>query len=76
MLVHIGIAHSENYKCGICEGVFKNLENLETHLVSCESYECNNCYFTSKNIGIIKSHVLKERGNTGELVHMKMSRDN
>ena len=76
MYVHIGRAHSENYECGICESVFKSLENLETHLVTCESYECNHCYFTSKNISIIKRHVLKEHGNTGELVHMKMSRDN
>ena len=76
MGVHIGKHHSENLECGLCESVFETIENLETHLVTCEIYECNHCDFTAKDTKKIKSHVCKEHGRTGTLIHMKMGRNN
>ena len=58
MHVHIGKAHSEKLECGLCEIEIDTLENLETHLITCEIYECNHCYFSSKNLSQMKTHVI------------------
>ena len=72
---HIGKEHSDKYECGLCESVFKSLESLETHLVTCETYECVHFYFTSKSMSKTKAQVVKEHED-GDLLHLKMTREN
>ena len=38
--VHVGKDHGENFECGLCEFVAKDLEALEIHLCTCEIYKC------------------------------------
>ena len=44
MAVHIGKNHSEKFDCGLCDLETNSLQNLETHLKTCEAYECD--YYT------------------------------
>ena len=37
MEVHLGKFHSEQYDCGLCDYVATSLENIETHLFTCET---------------------------------------
>ena len=41
MEVHLGKYHSENFECGLCEHKEKSLENLITHLFTCEIFLCD-----------------------------------
>ena len=41
MEVHLGKHHSEKYECGLCDFGAGSLENLETHLNTCEVFQCN-----------------------------------
>ena len=34
--VHIGKVHGETFECGLCGCITKDLEDLETHLLTCE----------------------------------------
>ena len=37
--VHLEKNHNEKFECGLCEYVANDLENLDTHLFTCEIYE-------------------------------------
>ena len=76
MFVHFGKVHSEKFDCGICECEVDTLENLEVHLVTCEVYECNHCDLKVKILSQMKTHIVKDHGNNGECVHLKMNRHN
>ena len=41
MEVHLGKHHSEKNECGLCDFEAGNLENLETHLNTCEFFQCD-----------------------------------
>ena len=43
MEVHLGKYHSENFECALCDHKDKSLENLETHLFTCEILLCDDC---------------------------------
>ena len=38
MDVHSGKFHSKKFECGLCDHEARNLENLETHLFTCEMF--------------------------------------
>ena len=76
MNVHIGKHHSENFECGLCESVFKSLDNLELHIFTCETFTCRKCEFKAKTLGDIKSHILDTHEYGGFFLHLKMNREN
>ena len=43
MDIHVGIFHSDDFECGVCDVIFENQENLETNLKTCEIFRCRNC---------------------------------
>eukprot|EP00092_Neocalanus_flemingeri_P059010 GFUD01070439.1.p1 GENE.GFUD01070439.1~~GFUD01070439.1.p1 ORF type:complete len:313 (+),score=42.55 GFUD01070439.1:267-1205(+) len=73
MEVHIGKCCYEYYECGLCENRFDCLENLETHLTTCEVYECGFCLNCMKNLDDMKKHVICEPLGYDKLHHIKMN---
>ena len=61
--VHHGKCHTEDFECGLCDYKANSLENLNTHLTTCESYECDNCYFRVKTLAAIEDHVKENLHN-------------
>ena len=49
--------HSVNLYSGICTFEAGSLENLETHLRTCEVYHCDECEKRIKSITEIKEHI-------------------
>ena len=80
MEVHMGKNHSDKFECGLCEWEANSLENLETHLNTCEMFQCDNngCKKRFRLIKDMKEHIKeahKEYGN-GYLDHLKLDRNN
>ena len=61
MDVHSGKCHAENFECGLCEFPTNNLEDLETHLFTCEMYECNACYERRTRLADLIDHLIKRK---------------
>ena len=77
MEVHTGRCHSADYECGLCDFKATNLENLETHLSTCEIYECEGCYFRVTQICDMKSHMeTKHEKYNVRIWHVKVDRNN
>ena len=75
MEVHVGKCHKDILECGLCDFNSETLENLETHLGTCEIYECSYCELRTKFLKDIKSHIEKEHVPDATLLyHMKMKR--
>ena len=78
MDVHVGKEHSENYECGLCEYVAKDLQALETHIFTCECSLCGKCDKKCTTLAALKSHMvdkqLKQVSVT--IYHSKQSRTN
>ena len=47
-LLHVQRFHSEDFDCRLCDAFFKNQDDLETHLPSCEHFKCRECNKTWK----------------------------
>ena len=43
MYIHVGRFYSDEFECVVCDVIFENQENLETHLKTCEIFKCRNC---------------------------------
>ena len=78
MAVHIGKSHTEIFECGLCDFESKTLENLETHLFTCENYICTSCQASETSISNIKKHIEEfHRPNKNfMLYHNKLDRNN
>ena len=77
MEVHVGKYHSESYDCGLCSSEVGSLENLETHLRTCEIYQCDDCEIRMKSISEIKEHVTEiHKRESLWINHLKMDRNN
>ena len=67
-LVYYGHTYREICKtieCGLCELKASYLENLNTHITTCEIYECNSCWVRVITIHDMKKHVLeKDKGTS------------
>jgi hypothetical protein len=50
------------------------LENLETHLVSCEMYECEECEKRLTKLCDIKLHLEDDHSKDKNFFHLKMHR--
>ena len=75
MEVHAGKAHSSNFECGLCDFKAKDLENLETHISTCEIYECSICYFRVTQMCEIKTHMIEKHESDNVLIqHGKQDR--
>jgi hypothetical protein len=72
MAVHVGKLHSENIVCGICDFVADNLDNLETHLFTCEMYQCYYDNENFKNLSDLKEQVKKSMQKTTNITHLFM----
>ena len=57
MQVHNGKCCVSNIECGLCGMEAETLENLETHLASCEVYECEECEIRHTKLSDIKVHI-------------------
>ena len=57
--VHAGKKHSGNFECALCGFAGKDLEQLETHIHTCERFNCTYCKpeTTFYNIPDLKSHL-------------------
>ena len=53
----MGKYHNEREKCGLCNFVAKNLEELNLHMSTCQIYVCDDCYYTIIHIDEIKEHL-------------------
>ena len=60
MEVHIGKCLPDELFNGLCEWKSDNLENLKTHLTSCEVYECQQCDKRFLALTDIKLHIKEE----------------
>ena len=78
MVVHIGKKHSENIECGLCDTIFKNIEQLETHLTTCEIFRCFKSHESFKTLLEMKKHIENEHEERKFLsvIHIKQSRTN
>ena len=82
MEVHIGKTHSDRIECGICEIETESIEQLDTHLFSCEVYQCDECKKKFKTIFDIKKHIQEMKynnwnsGGYGYIHHLKIDRNN
>ena len=79
MEVHTGKKHCENFECGLCQYVAKDLETLDTHLFTCEVFECCSCNVRFKNLVEMKTHMIEEHEDdpAGKLIkHRKLNRKN
>ena len=74
MDVHGGKCCTTDFECGLCDLPFDTLENLETHLTSCEVYECDKCEKRYKSLSDIKLHLEKEHDKETTFFHLKMNR--
>ena len=78
MEVHLVLAHSEYFECGLCELKVDSSEDLEIHLFTCEIYTCENCDFVGESLKEIKTHIVDNHGNEDfrDFLHLKMDRKN
>ena len=81
MNVHLGKCHSGNFVCGLCEFTANTLEDLETHLFTCEMYECNACYERTSRLADLMDHLrdkheVKKDEKVDGIMHIKMERSN
>ena len=78
MAVHVGKMHSENIVCGICDFVADNLDNLETHLFTCEIYQCYYDDEKFKTLSDLKEHVKQEHTENNKhysFIHAQQGRN-
>ena len=75
MEVHIGKC-SETFECGLCDEKFNKLNDLETHLNTCEVYECAlvECLIRFKTLSDMKNHIAEEHEDGIAMHHLKMDR--
>ena len=73
--VHMGKVHASILNCGLCDVEFDKLEDLETHLSTCELYMCRNCTRKETTVSDIKKHV-KSLHLAGAIIdHAKICRN-
>ena len=74
MQVHGGKCSTTNFDCGLCDLQIDTLENLETHLASCEVYECDKCEKRYKTLSDMKHHIENDHNKDTSFFHLKMNR--
>ena len=74
MQVHNGKCCVSNIECGLCGMEAETLENLETHLASCEVYECEECEIRHTKLSDIKVHIEEDHSKDKNFFHLKMHR--
>ena len=74
MEVHLRKSNSEKIECGICGFETKDMENLDTHLSTCEMYKCGQCDEKFKLLTDIKKHIQETHKRTF-IFHLKMDRN-
>jgi hypothetical protein len=73
VLVHSGKCSVNDFECGLCDLKTDTLENLETHLASCEVYECEECETCYNDLNDIKLHLENDHNKDNSFFHLKMN---
>ena len=79
MEVHLAKVHGDKFECSICDYEAKDLETLETHLITCKFYTCVICDKNMLTFTDIKTHFLDKHSiyeNSRGVFHTKPTRDN
>ena len=78
MEVHVSKFHAEEIECGMCEQETKDLESLETHLVTCQIYECKYCEERFQSISELKKHISEDHKGQEfiKILHAKLDISN
>ena len=71
----VGACRNQNFECGLYGEEFKEREDLEIHLNTCEIFECSSCWLRDGNISDMKNHVRGKHSSTTEVNHLKMHRE-
>ena len=75
--VHQGKCHSDDFECGLCEYKAGSIENLNTHLSTCESYECDNCFYRVQHLSHMEAHMIEKHEKLNlNIIHGKIDRKN
>ena len=75
MEMHVKKLHSEDITCGIWDLIVENVEDLETHLVTCEVYRCSDCKTKFSIVSEIKKHINKDNKERNVcLTHVKTNK--
>ena len=72
MEVYLGKCRSEDVECGSCDFCFKELNNLQIHLNTCEIYECGDCYIRYQTLCELKKHITDEHEGSTKILQSKM----
>ena len=75
MEVHVGKCRQQHFECGLCEGKFDSLTDLELHLKTCEIYECGKCWIRGKNLSEMKHHIKETHSQSTQICYIKMDRN-
>ena len=75
MEVHAGMCRSDDdFDCGLCNQKIDTLDNLKTHLTSCEVYECKECFERVNKLSEVKLHIESVHDKSKKFYHIKMNR--
>ena len=61
MDIHVGRFNFDDFECGVCDVIFENQENLDTHLKTCEMQKL---WKTGKTLFELKEHTEERHANT------------
>ena len=75
MEVHVTKCRNENFDCGLCEQIFVEEKDLDTHLTTCETYECSNCWKRIRNLSDMKKHIEGHHDDYTTLNHFRIDRE-
>ena len=75
MEVHVTKCRNENFECGLCEEIFVEEKDLDTHLRTCETYECSNCWKRIKHLSDMKKHIEGHHDDYTTLNHLRIDRE-
>ena len=79
MKVHTGKVHAESIECGLCEFKAKTVEDLETHLQTCEIFKCERCEIRFNSFPNLKTHLNEKHKphlHCIDIKHCKLDRKN
>ena len=74
-IYNVGKCGHQNFECGLCEGKFDSLTDLELHLKTCEIYECGKFWIRGKNLSEMKHHIKETHTQSTQICYIKMDRN-
>ena len=68
--------YTHTFACEICGDKFKTLDDLETHMHTCEKFDCDRCQLELKTLCEIKNHCKSKHRNGADIFNFKYDREN